>query len=464
METRWTPVFLVSAGGVPRVSEHLTYANFARLTQGAEGFGIAPLGDHACDLVRDGLFFLAFTDGDHALFESLCSEWQARFASARPPRRIDIPKGLSSKDLPKFLLPAALEEIAGLHTRHTTQMRALFALRQSHDALQSAFQKLETLFHEIGRDNRLRDISLPKHPSTPRFTLTETTPVHQRLPLSSAGLSDISLLIDAVDISSNARLEASLELLESGSIVATWSLLSSALRPGWLRLSLPRALDADAQTPVLHLRWHGDGGLCFETSVHHPDPRFRPSDGAPLLALETWKYVPGVQVPASLEGVYPEALGPVTNWHIGPDALRAAAEGEVPIPMLDYLDGYKALAVKPMGYDTTAARLARAGRTGMKHLFGGIKTEQVDGPVVEYAMGLAPANSAGMPPDFADGYVSDWLPLMPGQWSELHLFLPTPLTGDHDLFLMTRLAEGARAETPPRACFYSLTARCDHGV
>ena len=54
--------------------------------------------------------------------------------------------------------------------------------------------------------------------------------------------------------------------------------------------------------------------------------------------------------------------------------------------------------------------------------------------------------------------MSEWSPLPPNEWSELHLFLTEPLQETHDLFLMTRLPAGEGCSGPPRACFFRITA------
>ena len=40
---------------------------------------------------------------------------------------------------------------------------------------------------------------------------------------------------------------------------------------------------------------------------------------------------------------------------------------------------------------------------------------------------------------------------------------PAPLAEDHDLFVMTRLADGSHADLPPEACFFNIVAQAGTG-
>jgi hypothetical protein len=329
---------------------------------------------------------------------------------------------------------------------------------------------LETFLRDNNIAKRHRTTQLDVQPNNPALILHPKDTVSQRLPQDSAGLCDIAVMIAKKPRGTTGRLQAVLELVESGARVAAWSVAADAMEADWLRFALDRALPADPQTVMLHLTWEGDAPLHLGSSHFHPDPRFMPRANAPLLALGLWKYVPGSRPALTTDAVLQSAVPPVTNWNVGRGQMqRAVALGADPA-LVHYSDFYTGLMVRAVGPTPTAARLGKAAKRGVQHLFGGVKNEDKTGPLVDFAYGVAPARPSGTTdhalPDFAPKMMSAWLTLKPGEWSEVHLFLPSPLAEDQDLYLMTRAAKMAKGEVldaPLQSCFFNIEALPEGG-
>ena len=419
--------------------------------------------------LRDALAVLVLTPSARPGAAALVQGWATRFGSApelldladrpAPARRAEALAGLAR------LAVAAQVRMLG---RNRQLMRDLAEMRIAHDQTQAAFAALEGFFYQSGGAERrlYRELS-PLRTQLPCL-LAPGAMVEQRLPCDSAGLSDIALCLPKEGAPATGVLTVSLELAESGAQIAEWRLEAAELHPGWLRLALDRALGPDAQTPQLRLHWQGAEQLRLVTSVLHPDARFQPRPGAALLAMQVWKYIPGTRVPAAAGSHLAHGADPVDRWLLGRSVMTAAVAQAADSGAVEYSELFAGLMVRPGPEDISSARLEGALAPGLRHVAGGVKTEQDTGPVVEYALAAAPAatrpRSAGSLPDFDPGLRSDWLALPPGKWAQLHLFLPAALAEPHDLYLMTRLAPGEAApDTAPDACFFTLTAEVDHG-
>ena len=349
------------------------------------------------------------------------------------------------------------------HAGKTRLMREVALLRRDHDNMQGAFASLEAYFHRVVRSERSLTMTLSPDPGLPALSLRPDDEIEQRLPEDSLGLSDIGICLRSAPVSGAGNLRVTLELLEDGEAVADWVIPAYQLAEGWLRLSLARALGPDPQTAVLRLVWEGESELRLMPSMPHPDPRFTPRFGAPMLALRLWKFVPGAQAALPVDG-HPAQLAPMPDeWNIGLSALRRAQNASPEPGAVEFSDLRTGLFVRPKSDAVAAARIDGAGRPGMVHIFGGVKTEQEAGPEVEYAYALAPASArkrvASHLPQFDQGRVSDWLRLPPNEWRELHLFLDQPLAEPHDLYLLSRVAGKSAAPAPVEACFFRMIGK-----
>lgn len=404
---------------------------------------------------RDVIATVTASDAGAAVRDVLALFWTLRFGAALP-EVIDLRQpGLS---LGAALAGHLVDALRVAHARSTRQMKELALLRKDADQTQSAFSRLESFFYQTGKAERMPDVAFTQQPGQRPILLTRGRAIEQRLPTESTGLCDVSFRIVEAPAKGHT-LTAQIELLESGRIVGEWHLTWERLVKGWVRLSLPRALGTDAQTPVLRLAWDGADPLKLAASFAHPDPRFRATDDSAILAMYTWKYIPGAAPLLAPDGIATGSTGMTDHWSIGAQSLRDAVNMNPDPNAMEFTDWMGGLAVRPTDKQPGAARLNAVAHPGVVHLTGGIKTEAAEGPDVEYAYALAPTGSrarSGHLPEFAAGMTSDWLRLPAGQWSELHLFLKEPLTRTCDLYLLSRIAEGETADSRVNACFYKL--------
>ena len=419
--------------------------------------------------MRDALALLLLSAAARPGVVALAQDWTARFGS--PPEVLDLADRPAPGRRAEALAGLARLAVAAqgrMLARNRQLMRDLAELRITHDQTQAASAALERFFYDGGGAERRLYRELSPLRTQPPCLLAPGAMVEQRLPCDSPGLSDVALCLPKDGIPGTGVLTVSLELAESGAQIAEWRLEAAELHPGWLRLALDRALGPDAQTPQLRLHWQGAEQLRLVTSVLHPDARFQPRPGAALLAMQVWKYIPGTRVPAAAGSHLAHGADPVDRWLLGRSVMTAAVAQAAEGWWVGYSELFSGLMVRPGPEDGSSARLEGALAPGLRHVAGGVKTEQDTGPVVEYALAAAPAatrpRSAGSLPDFDPALRTDWLALPPGKWAQLHLFLPAALAEVHDLYLMTRLAPGEPApDTPPEACFFTLTAEVDHG-
>lgn len=417
--------------------------------------------------------FLALGPEGRAALERVRGAWQARFG-APAPELLELDPGAEGarSAVLAWLAARLLDERDRLARRNVSLTRGMAELRRTHRETQEAFRTLESYVGDTARAPRQLAGSLEAGTPAPRLPLQDGDMLEQRLPVSSVGLSDVALLLAGPAPAGEGRLEAVLELAESGAVAAHWLLPARALQPGWLRLSLPVALGADPQTPLLRLSWSGAERLSVASGCRSADPRFRMQhNGAPrpeALAVKSWKALPGAAAVLPAEG-HPAAGGrPEPRWMIGRSLLERAEPVATDPEAVRFSTELGGLLVCP-GPEAAvaAARLPGACRAGVQRITGGAETKQAEGPAVEYALAVAPAGAAGPAglPEFAPGWRSDWVRLQPAQWSELRLFLPEPLEARADLYLLTRraaAAEGAGEGTagpPPAACFFRLLSQ-----
>ena len=393
----------------------------------------------------------------------------------------DVPSGERPLLLARALAALLVEERAAQAARNVTLMRDLAQMRQAQARLQEAFSRLEDHVVGQGLTGRRQSLALEPPAGAPMLVLQPGTQIRQRLPQGSAGLSDLAFLIAAplAQVGGRGWLNIRLETVEDAQTHAEWQLAAGTLEPGWRRLSLPAALEAAARTAILHLDWQGEAPLALALGLCHPDPRFALHEGgAPradghLLALRLWSAIPGVAAPAVSGGLMPGTTR-LRQLHISGEDLSAAVNLRPDHQPFLYLADSQALLLHVSPAGPSAGLVAAAVPPGATHLSARIMTRAEAGPPIEYAMGLVPVppqepheerggEPGGEPegeaggraarpalsvrpgarlPRFAPHHVTQWQRLAAMVESELHLPLPAPLAGPHDLCLMARLPEG----------------------
>ena len=472
MDPDWTPICLIPHEDVPRFGEQAPkgYKLVSFVTaKNKFSFADCAKGEEELDadmVFRDAVARCHSTARGQAEQVRLAKIWMDRFGAAPPPL-IDLGGTTDLAGLSPRLLPLFVQFWRESEARSTELMRELALLRGSFDQSQTGFSRLETFLYNSGGAERAQTMSLSALSGRAPVVLTKGRPVEQRLPIESSGLSDVAFLLAEVP-SASGTLTAKLSLMESGQVMAEWAVPAENLSKGWVRLSLFRALGPDAQTPVLHLEWTGSEPLKLAASFRHPDTRFCATGSNAVLALNLWTYIAAAAAPLPADGVVQLASAQNLRWTIGPDALCNAVDLNSTKDLVEFTSWRGSLAVRPVSQTISCVRIDHVGRPGLVHLQGGVKTEAVLGPDVEYRYGLAPqhkrSKQRGALPSFSEGMTSEWLRLPANDWAVLHWFLAQPLQEVCDLYLMSRLVNDQIPDQPVNACFYSLEGRAEGGA
>lgn len=327
-----------------------------------------------------------------------------------------------SSDVAPTLIARLASALSAAETRIVRQSREMGQLRQTLEQSLQHFERLEAFAWQIGKGERNQVLHLPPQGDA----LEVTRRAAQRLPVDSTGLSDLAIWVGQPIA---GELNLRLRLVDSDAVVAEWRLTDPAA--GWLRLALPRALPADAQTPVIELEWDGAQPLPLGLSHDHPDPRYH-CDGSRMLAVRLWKFLAGVTSPLA-----PQSLAPLTESArsrrlIGLGAMAEAAALGDPA-RVEFLDWAGGVILRPGPETPAMLRLPLAAEAGLCRFQGMAMVEGEAPAELAYALALP-----GQEPE-----PMHWQSMTPGEPTGLHILLPEPLGETHDLWLMARAGQGA---------------------
>lgn len=338
--------------------------------------------------------------------------------------------------------------LAELARRNVALMREAAQLRVFHEKVQDSFARLERFVAEHALAGRTERLALTPDDALEPLRLSPGGTLAQRLPRASAGLSDLAVDVEAAP-DPVGTLTATLSTAEDGQEVARWSIAGGDLAPGWLRLSLPAALDPDPMTPVLALAWEGAGPLVVRAAVAHPDPRFQAHlDGTPagrVAALRLWSYVEGCAVPAPADAWLP--CGEAASRRIlSRDVLARARCLNAANEHFGLVEETGAINLHIVPAAVAIARLDEVVAPGTRGIEARIRSPMRHAPVIEFAIGLAPVAERPDGPDrlplFPTRAATPWRALAPEEAGRLDLWLARPPEEAHDLYLLTRRAGG----------------------
>ncbi|SNS43755.1 DUF6212 domain-containing protein [Tropicimonas sediminicola] len=401
---------------------------------------------------------------------AIADAWSARFGTDLPPT-LDLsqPQDAPRTAILSWLVATLADGRATQAARNVQLQRDLGALRSVHEATQTAFSRLETYVYKLGGPARTLAFQLEPIRSRPPVTLQNKDRAEQRLPMSSAGLSDVAVSIAERPGDADGQLDLSLELQESGEIVAEWTVPAAELQEGWLRLSRAVSLATDRQTVILRVQWQGSSQLKLSQTIAHPDPRFRVSRNSvpqeAVLAAAGWSCVAGTSLPHPA-GAWADRIIHPRRWIVPTQALREAHSAS-PDGTVAYSDALGGLTVTPTSAGPAIARISGAGVPGMQQIICGVETKADAGPTVEYALAILPAEPDRSGPigvaALAAGTMTDWVPLPVARWAEIQLFLEAPLDAPSDICVLTRLQEAdIESETAVpddlRCCVFNIRA------
>lgn len=425
------------------------------VSHGGEGFLLSGRGLAADRLHLAALGVMILSAQGAVAAEAIAADWAARFGEALPPR-IDL-SGVAEEARREVALGWLVELMQGrrqdMAGRMVGLMRDMAVLRQEHEAMQTAFARLEDHARMHRLSERKLSYTLAPVEGSSAVTLTPGAALVQRIAGASPGLSDVAVRI--AEAPSHGVLTCRLESPDLGAVVAEWSIPAARLTAGWLRLSLVRGLAEDPVGLCLTLVWEGAAPLRLATAMAHPDVRFRPAwvaggaAGRHVLALEVWHYLPGVRAPGTAKGWLPvdaaEMASPLRRVD-GRDLFGAINLASLQQDM-GRVYGGEALLVHVMP-DAVACAILPEMVAGVRQVSVDVLTHHPKGPVVDYAIAVLPPalrpRQRGRVPEFPDGYHSGWVRLRPMRAGQVTLILPDLPGVAHDLYLMTRLPEGAK--------------------
>jgi Family of unknown function (DUF6212) len=374
----------------------------------------------------------------------------------------DVPDAAAT--VHRSLFEAIADAYGSSAARLLALRRQYAAFRIVHDQLQNAFDTVENFLSR----SQLPPTWLAFACEPTETTVGPQTPdgpfrLTQLLPVPSQGLAAIELHSVAAAADASGSLAVAITTCEDARTLGEWAIPYAAVPNGWMFLDLPEIDIAPRQSVSLTAVWNTQSGK------------------PPLLSLTSRQPVPEAQVslvggeesrrslavrlhiglPGSRRVAHPYHIGVRHQPHISglghrlaPSALRGYAELD-PVPgrepLVTLLDDAAAIEVRPVNGSVTIAKLPGALPAGARRLTATIKTEDPDGPLVEYAL-LALGPRGGYRQVLKRGRLngehggfSGWLAVHPDFMTQIHLTLSEPADNPLDLYLATRLAKGQAA-------------------
>jgi len=338
------------------------------------------------------------------------------------------------------------------------------AFRIVHDQLQNAFDTVENFLTRsqlpptwLAFACEPSEATLGPESADGPFRLT------QLLPLSSQGLAAIELHATPAAADGEGSLIVSVGTCEDDRILGEWSIPYAMVPDGWIFLDLPEIDIAPRQSVVLTAVWITQSATPPRLSLTtlQPVPEARVSvagveDSERSLAMRLHLGLPG-----SRRLAHPWHIGVRRQPHssrlgcrLAPSILRRVAELDSAPghePLVRFVTDPVAIEVRPINGSMSVARLPGAMPAGARRLTATIKTEDPDGPFVEYALlALEPRSpyrkvlTKGRLNGGQGGF-SGWQTVHPDFATQIHLLLSAPSETPLDLYLATRLVAGQAA-------------------
>ena len=378
---------------------------------------------------------------------------------------VDLADGLEAAAVVHRLLFEAIADAYGSATARLLALRRQHtAFRMVHDQLQNAFDTVENFLSRsqlpptwLAFACEPTETAVGPRASDERFHLT------QLLPVPSQGLAAIELHALAADADANGSLVVAVMTGEGERVLGEWAIPYAAVPDGWMFLDLPEIDIAPRQSVSLTAVWNTQSGKPPRLSLTslQPLPGARVSLAGGEETRRSLALRLRIGLPGSRRVAHPYHIGVRHQPHIGwlgrrlaPSALRGCAEID-PVPgrepLVTLLEDSAVIEVRPVNGSMTVAKLPGALPVGARRLTATIKTEDPDGPLVEYAL-LALGPRGGYRQVLTRGRLngghggfSGWMAVHPDFTTQIHLSLSVPAENPLDLYLATRLAKGQAA-------------------
>lgn len=393
-----------------------------------------------------GLFCLSQTGSD--LVEDLVEAWKTSFG-VEPAVLLDVSSCAADAQtlaIASAVVSASFQTVGQQAERNVVLMREASKLRNEIYHLQAGFRELEDFVSRTNRNTRWREYEIAPARDRKPLDLMRGDEIVQRLQVSSSGLSDVSFWVNSTH--SQGELDVWLTTDEDHLRVGVWSMSSEELSPGEHRLSLPVALDADAQSVFMHLRWTGKEPLKLEGSFNHPDHRhnylLNGVEQNVVLANAAWKSTPMLRPDYPLCGkIDVGALVPSRRIATGHSMLDAVNLGTLKSD-LGFVEGYQELLLHSRSRGRiAAARFENVRMDRATSVQCAVSTRHRAAPEIEYAIAVSDSrnrpNSCDKLPSFDPALMSGWKLLKPLERAQIRIDLPEELAPCCDLYLMNKL-------------------------
>jgi hypothetical protein len=245
----------------------------------------------------------------------------------------------------------------------------------------------------------------------------------------------------------------------SGTVICDTKFAFSEICQGWKRFFCGTETPAGREPLEIELTLSSDEVIDVLPGLSNPSPieqecAFQEGSGSVgrPLALQVWCGIAGLRYPRHFNAAPPvkgKDAPALEILSVNSDTLAAASAFFVPRRDLDftpvsYEGETQSLLVHPLGRAPTVAKLSGLTVAGLKSISALAQLRRFDAKATDFAILAFP--SADRPPRFDDkAGLEDrvtrqlkWLHLKGGEWGELHVDLPETLSGDVDVYLVTR--------------------------
>lgn len=409
---------------------------------------------------------VAFEETDRELVERTTDWLRKRRNTGVPAAQV-----LAGDDTAQFaaIILANAQQLAQKSAELTTALfRQLSESRQANEELQNRFAALEAFIDRHGlQPFELAFINPPVDDDAEPNVLATASGgrISQILPVASVGVSAIALHIAKAAPRGNAVLQASLQSVEDGRVIETWSIPVAEIDAGWMTLSLKNTIAGLRRTLRLIVSVDGQRADLPTLSLGNAqpldlfrlqDPDLRQSISSSSLALQVYVGLPGV-VPPTRTGfsprtsqdnaapglretsLLPEVLALTRQVHL--DEESSGFEG------VTYLEGDRIVSCHPPAFGTTIAKIAGGCPAGTLRLSANLLVAHEKAKDVEFALvvgrdesRIAHLLSGTADPEPGEGF-SGWVRVPAKQPRFGSLYLDAAAAEANDLYLATRMVD-----------------------
>ena len=346
----------------------------------------------------------------------------------------------NQKKLAADIIGLLLDQMNSVESDAGSARLAASILRNENNALEESLKAVEDFMYSLGNPRYMKSLSW--EPVGQIARIEPRSVAEQVLPLSIACIAAVDLWLPQ---GTNAQgLQAA--LVDAAGV-------SHALRPaeggagaGWLRLQPDQPIGGVERDCMLRLDWKDSAPLSLGLGHAVPDQRFAlrlPKGPAceQVLALRVWKGLPGVRLPAEVQGA---ALVDEAGF-VSPALLPRPELFAVPPQAQDHIsaafwENEDAVMVHPSRQGPVCAIIRDVDLPSMSHISALVNVGHPRAPSLNFAVGVAPHGRVD-----EDGFwqrrMGPWVHgLPPHGWAQAHCIPQERIEGRADILLAASLA------------------------